>query len=260
MTGKPEAANPSPRLAGKIAVVTGAGSGIGYAAATALSSAGATVVLTARTGARLDAAADIITAAGGQCSTATVDIRNPDSIDALFADIILEYGGVDVLVNNAGVLRAGSLLDMPVDDWDDVFHTNLRGTFLCARSAARSMIERGGGKIINVASNFGFKGVPEHAAYCASKAALTNFTRTAAVEWARHNIQVNAIAPGYFATDLNADLRNDEALVARIHAQIPARRMGRPDELIEWFELLAGAGSDFVTGQTFVVDGGQLAR
>jgi 2-deoxy-D-gluconate 3-dehydrogenase len=247
-------------LVGRVAVVTGGGRGIGFAIGEALAGAGAHVVLAGRDAARAAAAAEELRGKGLGVSASAVDVRSTPSVDALFTGVHDRHGRLDVLVNNSGVLRAAPLVDTTDDDWDAVLGTNLRGTFACARAAGRIMVAAGHGKIINVASNFAFKGVPQHAAYCASKAALVSFTRTAAVEWAPHGVQVNAIAPGYVETDLNTDVRADTRLAARITRQIPAGRMGAPAELGPLAVLLAGPASDFMTGQTVVVDGGQLAR
>jgi 2-deoxy-D-gluconate 3-dehydrogenase len=241
-------------------VVTGGGRGIGFAIAEALAAAGAHVVLAGRDTARVAAAADELRARGISASADAVDVRSTPSVDALIAGVHDRHGRLDVLVNNSGVLRSAPLVDTTDEDWDAVLGTNLRGTFICTRAAGRAMVAAGSGKIINVASNFAFKGVPQHAAYCASKAALVSLTRTAAVEWAPHGVQVNAIAPGYVETDLNTDVRADAQVATRIVRQIPAGRIGLPAELGPLAVLLAGPASDFMTGQTVVVDGGQLAR
>ena len=138
--------------------------------------------------------------------------------------------------------------------------TNIRALFLVTRAVGRHMVDQHGGKIINVASNFAFKGVANHSAYSASKAAIVAFTRCAAIEWAPFNIQVNAIAPGYIATDLNADVRGDAEVAARITRTIPARRIGLPEELGPWVVMLASSASNYVTGETVVIDGGLSAR
>lgn len=247
-------------LTGRVAVVTGGGRGIGYAIAEALAAADAHVVLAGRDTARVGAAAEELRGKGFGASADAVDVRSTESVDELFAAVHDRHGRLDVLVNNSGVLRAGPLVDTTDDDWDIVLGTNLRGTFTCTRAAGRIMVAASKGKIINVASNFAFKGVPRHAAYCASKAALVSLTRTAAVEWAPHGVQVNAIAPGYVETDLNTEVRADSRLGTRIVRQIPAGRMGLPAELGPLAVLLASPASDFMTGQTVVVDGGQLAR
>jgi 2-deoxy-D-gluconate 3-dehydrogenase len=138
--------------------------------------------------------------------------------------------------------------------------TNLRGTFLVTRAAGRHLVAQGSGKVINVASNYAFMGVPRHAAYTTSKAAVVAFTKTMAVEWAPHGIQVNALAPGFFATDLNAGVRSDDELMRRVRRSIPAPRIGSPDDLRAWAVLLASPASGFMTGEVITIDGGETAR
>jgi 2-deoxy-D-gluconate 3-dehydrogenase len=141
-----------------------------------------------------------------------------------------------------------------------VIATNLRGTYLATKAAGRHMVAQSRGKVVNIASNFALQGVAGHAAYSASKAGVIGFTRSMAIEWARHNVQVNAIAPGYFATPLNAELRADAEALAKVVRAVPARRMGEADELKPWLLLLAGPASDFMTGEVVVIDGGQSVR
>lgn len=247
-------------LAGKIAVVTGAGRGLGRAMALTLAAAGADVALAARSADQLRTVAGEIEALGSRGLVVPTDITDSEAVDALARRTVETFGQVDILVNNSGIVASTPLLEQSPAEWDAVHATNVRGTFLTTRAIGRHLVEQGHGKVINVASNFAFKGVARHAAYCSSKAAVVAFTRSVAIEWARHNVQVNALAPGYFATDLNADVRADDAAFARITKAIPARRMGEPDELAPWLLLLAGAASDFMTGETIVLDGGQSAR
>lgn len=247
-------------LEGKVAIVTGASRGLGESMATALAGAGASVVLAARGAEQLATVADKIRALGASALSVPTDITDAAAVDELVETASREFGRIDVLVNNSGIIASTALLDQEPAEWDRIMATNVRGTYLATRAVGRHMIAQGAGKIVNIASNFAFKGVPHHAAYCASKAAVVSFTRTMAVEWARHNIQVNALAPGYFATELNADLRADPEAYARVVKAIPARRMGRDEELNAWLLLLTGPASDFMTGETVVIDGGQTAR
>lgn len=247
-------------LAERVAVVTGAGRGIGAAAALALAGAGADVVLAGRDTNRLAEVADRVRAHGRRALPVAADVRDTAEVNALMDAAVGELGRLDVLVNNSGVVSSTPVLDTSDEEWDRVVDTNLHGAFRCLRAAGRHLVAAGGGKVINVASHFAVKGVAKHAVYSASKAALVSLTRSVAVEWAPHGIQVNALAPGYFATDLNADLRAEAAVMERMVRQIPAGRFGDPLELGAWFVLLASSASDFVTGQTFVVDGGQTAR
>jgi 2-deoxy-D-gluconate 3-dehydrogenase len=170
------------------------------------------------------------------------------------------FGRVDVLVNNSGIVASTPLVEQSAAEWDQVLATNLRGTYLATRAVGRHLLAQRSGKVINIASNFALQGVANHAAYCASKAGVIAFTRSMAIEWARAGIQVNAIAPGYFATPLNAELRSDADTMAKAVRAIPAGRMGEPDELKPWLLLLAGGASDFMTGEVIVIDGGQSVR
>lgn len=244
-------------LDGKVAIVTGAGRGLGREMASALSEAGAKVVVAARTSSELDAFVADATAAGREALAVPTDVTDAAAVDNLMTRAIEEFGRIDILVNNSGVVDTSPLLDQEPDAWERVIATNLTGVYLLTRAAGRHLVEQGSGKIINIGSNFALMGVANHAAYSASKAAVIAFTRAMAVEWARYNIQVNAISPGYFATDLNAALRADETAAARVYRAIPARRMGTPAELRPWVLLLASSASDFMTGEAIVIDGGQ---
>ena len=247
------------RLAGKVALVTGAGRGLGRALAGALADAGADVALVARTASQVEAAAEDLRGRGRRAVSLVADVSDAEQVEDMVAGAVDHLGRIDVLVNNAGILHVATVTDTPVEAWDRVLAVNLRGAFLCTKVVGNLLIAQSSGKVVNVASNFGLTGVPGFAAYSASKAALIQFTRVVALEWARHNVQVNALAPGYFETDFNAEAREDEATVERILRQVPARRMGKPEELGAWAVLLASAASDYMTGETIVIDGGQVA-
>lgn len=247
-------------LQGKVAIVTGAGRGLGRAMASVLSQAGAHVVAAARTASELDSFVADAERQGRKALAVPTDITDGAAVDRLVAETLERFGGVDVLVNNSGVLDSSPLLDQEPDAWDRVIDTNVRGLYLATRAVGRHLVKQRRGKVINVASNFALMGVANHAAYSASKGAVLAFTRSMAVEWAKYNVQVNALVPGYFATDLNAGMRADEAVTERVIRAIPARRMGHPAELGPWVLLLAGEASDFMTGESIVIDGGQTAR
>ncbi|WP_225824028.1 SDR family NAD(P)-dependent oxidoreductase [Streptomyces naphthomycinicus] len=253
MTGKES-------LDGKVAIVTGAGRGLGRSMALALARAGARVAVAARTAAELDAFVEETERAGGKAFACPTDITDEDSVERMVRAVTGRFGRVDILVNNSGIVASTPLVDQPAEEWDRVIATNLRGTYLATRAVGRHLLAQGSGKVVNIASNFALQGVAGHAAYSASKAGVIAFTRSMAIEWAPHGVQVNAIAPGYFATPLNAGLRADANTLAKVVRAIPARRMGEPDELRPWLLLLTGRASDFMTGEVIVIDGGQSVR
>ncbi|HVT68228.1 MAG TPA: glucose 1-dehydrogenase [Trebonia sp.] len=244
-------------LTGKVAIVTGAGRGLGRSMAQALVQAGAAVTVAARTGGELEAFAAEAKAANGQAMACPADVTDEASVERMVQATVETFGRLDILVNNSGIIATTPLLDQPAAEWDAIIATNLRGTYLATRAAGRHLVAQGSGKVINIASNFAVQGVANHAAYSASKGGIIAFTRAMAVEWARHGVQVNALAPGYFATPLNAGMREDAGTMAKVLRAIPARRMGEPDELKPWLLLLASSASDFMTGEVIVIDGGQ---
>ncbi len=239
------------------AVVTGGGRGLGRTIAEDLASRGVGVVLAGRTVAQLEESVEVIRQAGGDAIAVPTDVADGPSVQRLFDTTLERFGRLDVLVNNAGVTGEVRLTDLEESEWDRVFDINVRGLFLCSRAAARHFTSVGSGRAINIASVFGLLGRPGFTAYGASKGAVINFTRAAATEWARFGAQMNAVAPGYFATDINAELRNNEEAIAKIVRRIPARRMGRPEELASVVSYLALDAPDFLTGQTIAVDGGE---
>ncbi|MGY1495798.1 SDR family NAD(P)-dependent oxidoreductase [Streptomyces sp. QTS52] len=241
----------------QVAIVTGAGRGLGRAVAHSLARRKVAVVLAGRTSHHLAELRDTLLGEGGTALAVPTDVSDGASVQALFDACLEEYGRLDVLVNNAGVTAQVSLAETTEDDWDRIFDINARGMFLCSRAAARHFVSAGSGRAINVASVFGLLGRPGFTAYGASKGAVINFTRAAAAEWAKFGAQMNAVAPGYFATDINAELRDDEAAVARVLRRIPARRMGRPEELADLVTYLSLDAPDFLTGQTIALDGGE---
>ncbi len=250
---------PAP-LAGQRAIVTGASRGIGRELARTLVAAGASVALGARSADSLEEARADLAQDGATVVTGVLDVSSPSSIEAFVEQAVGELGGLDLLVNNAGVLTPGSLLEDGDDPWTLALETNVLGTVRTTRIAGRHLVEQGHGRVVNIASNYAFKGVPQHAAYCASKAAIVSFTRTMAVEWARHGVQVNAIAPGFIATDLNAEIRQDEKRSERVLRAVPARRFGEVSDVAGLLLPLCDPTSTFITGSVLTVDGGETAR
>jgi NAD(P)-dependent dehydrogenase (short-subunit alcohol dehydrogenase family) len=249
-------------LSGRVAIVTGGGSGIGRQMATGLAEAGANLVLCARKPERCEeAAADLERELGVRALGMPCDVRDPVQVQAVVDRTKAELGSVDILVNNAGTSWGAPAEDHPLEGWQKVIDVNLTGVFLFAQAAGRVMIDQGGGKIVNIASVAAFGGAPPElmnaVAYNASKGGVVSFTRDLASKWARHGINVNAIAPGWFPSDMNKVLLDaqPDAYLDRI----PLRRFGGPDDLKGAVVFLSSGASDYVTGQVVVVDGGQSA-
>jgi 2-deoxy-D-gluconate 3-dehydrogenase len=252
--------NASLDLTGRVAVVTGASRGIGRAAAIALAEAGADVTLAARTVADLEDTADAVKAAGTRALVVPTDVSSPEALEQLVARTVEHFGRLDVMVNNSGIGVAHRALETTEELWDRHLDVNAKGTFFGCQAAGRYMSTHGGGKIVNVSSIFALKGVNNHAPYSASKAAVIGLTKALAVEWARYNIQVNAVAPGYLATDINAEARADPARLAALERSVPAHRVAEPDEIGPLFVYLASPASDYMTGSVLNFDGGWHVR
>jgi NAD(P)-dependent dehydrogenase (short-subunit alcohol dehydrogenase family) len=244
-------------LGGRVALVTGASRGIGRAVALALGAAGAAVACCARSAEHVEATAAKVSGNGGRARGFPLDVTRRNEIDTVVADIGAALGPIDILVNNAGITLDKRSVEVTDEEWDDVLATNLTSTFTLARAVAPGMMEQRRGKIINIGSMYGKIGVPRYAAYCASKAAVEALTRSLAVEWARHGIQVNCLAPGYVNTDIPREAMADEKLRTLFLSRVPARRIGEPEEVATLAVYLASAASDFMTGQTVYLDGGQ---
>jgi NAD(P)-dependent dehydrogenase (short-subunit alcohol dehydrogenase family) len=243
-------------LAGRTALVTGASAGLGRHFARTLANAGAAVAVAARRRAPLEALVAEIGAAGGRAYAVEMDVTDGASIRAAWATASAALGAIDVVVNNAGISVVKPTLELAEADWDAVVDTDLRGAWLVAQTAARALVEaRRPGRIVNVASITGLRTIGQIAPYAAAKAGLLHLTRVLAMEWARHDIQVNAIAPGYVETDLNRDFWSSPA-GRRLIDRVPQRRLGRPEDLDGALLLLASDAGAFITGVTLVVDGG----
>jgi NAD(P)-dependent dehydrogenase (short-subunit alcohol dehydrogenase family) len=260
MTTRPAevpASRPWHSLSGRIVLVTGASRGIGRGIALALGEAGATVACAARSADELEATAARIREQGGDARTFRFDVTRTGDIDAGVRTVEETVGPIDVLVNNAGIVLEKKAVELSDADWALTLDTNLTSMFRCARAVAPAMIARGRGKIINIGSMWGSVGVSRHVAYCVSKAGVEALTRCLAVEWARHGIQVNCLAPGYVSTDFNRQVMADERLRTFILSKIPLRRIAEPDEVGALAVYLSSSASDFMTGQTIHLDGGQ---
>jgi gluconate 5-dehydrogenase len=243
-------------LSGKIALVTGAYRGLGFAIAKGLAQAGATVVLNGRKADALASAAKMLAAAGLEASTSVFDVTNRTAVRAAVAEVEAAHGRLDILVNNAGIQRRGPLVDFTQQDWDDIIATNLTAPFLVSQAVLPGMIARKAGKIIHIASLMSELGRPTVVPYTAAKGGVRQLTRGMAVELAPHNIQVNAIAPGYFATEMNRALIDNAEFNAWVVKRTPAGRWGQPDEIAGLAVFLASPAANYMTGQMLVIDGG----
>lgn len=243
-------------LEDRVVLVTGGGRGIGREIALGCAALGARVVVAARNVSELTETVRMIEASAGRGVALPVDITSEHSLRVLVDTVLEEYRSIDVLVNNAGVLLPGSVGEMGVTEFGRVMQVNVMGTFLAMQAVIPIMKERGGGKIINIASVFGLEPVQEYGAYGASKAAIIHLTKVAALELARHRIQVNAVAPGYVETAMSANVLADPELLQRVERRIPARRMAIAAELVPLVALLASDRSDYMTGSVVVIDGG----
>jgi 2-deoxy-D-gluconate 3-dehydrogenase len=248
------------KLDRKVALVTGAGQGLGQGMALALAEAGADIAGLDRTG--CETTCEAVRALGRNYHESVLDLRaaSVGDLQTAVARIVDELGRIDILVNNAGTIRRAPALDFSEADWDDVLQINLKAAFFLAQAAARVMLSQGGGKIINIASMLSFQGGILVPSYTASKSGLAGITRALANEWAPHHIHVNAIAPGYMATDNTAALRADPHRSQSILERIPAGRWGTPDDLKGAVVFLAAPASDYLYGAVLPVDGGWLAR
>ena len=239
--------------------MTGASRGLGRAMAVAFATAGAHVALAARSKPDLEETAQQVERHGVRALVVTTDVTRYDEVEALVARTVETLGGLDVLVNNSGIARTTPLAEATPEDWRAIVDVNLTGVFNGCRAAAPHLIARRRGKVINLASVLGAVGLPGYALYAATKGGVIALTRTLGVEWARHNVQVNAIAPGWFVTDMNEAAFADPRISERLTRDIPMRRTGRLEEIAPLAVFLASSASDFMTGQTIFLDGGHSA-
>ena len=249
------AINPLP-LGRKVALITGAYRGLGFAIARGLGEAGATVVLNGRKPEALAAAAKGLTDAGIRAATQVFDVTDGDAVRGAVATIEREQGSIDILVNNAGIQRRNPLVDFKQEDWDAIIATNLTGPFLMSQAVLPGMIARRNGKIIHIASLMSELARPTVVPYSAAKGGVRMLTRGMAVELAPHNIQVNAISPGYFATEMNRALIDNVEFNAWVCKRTPAGRWGEPSEIAGLAVFLASSAANYITGQLITIDGG----
>ena len=246
-------------LEGKVAVVTGGTSGIGRALSLGLADAGADVIATARRKEQVDDTANEIEARGRKTLRVVSDVGDRGTLETLLVAALERFSKVDILVNCAGMIKRTPTLDLPEAEWTNILNTNLTGTLRACQVFGRHMLERGYGRIINIASLNSFVALSEVAAYAASKAGVASLTRSLAVEWSKKGVTVNAVAPGVFRTDLNAELLDSTPRGQELLMRTPMGRFGKTEELIGATVYLASDSASFVTGQILVVDGGFLA-
>ena len=247
-------------LDGKRALVTGASRGLGKAIAIALAESGADVACVSSSPGGVKDTARQIAALGRTAWEFAADVGNRDAVMKLIDDTSARAGDIDILVNNAGTIRRTPAVDYSAQDWDLLIRTNLDSVFFLSQAFGKGMVQRGQGKIINVASLLSFSGGITVPAYTASKHAVAGLTKALANEWAKSGVQVNAVAPGYFNTDNTEALRNDPKRSAEILSRIPAGRWGEPSDLANAVVFLASPAADYINGHVLVVDGGWMAR
>jgi 2-deoxy-D-gluconate 3-dehydrogenase len=245
-------------LTGKAAIVTGANTGIGQAIAVALAEAGADVALAGRSSA--DETAEAVRAAGRKAVLVEADLASIAPVQQVVDEALGAFGRLDILVNNAGIIRRADAVDFSEADWDAVIDTNLKSLFFLCQAAGRRMLGQGGGKIVNIASLLSFQGGIRVPSYAAAKSGVAGLTKALANEWAGRGINVNAIAPGYIATNNTAALQADETRNRQILERIPAGRWGEPKDIAGAAVFLASPAADYVNGHILAVDGGWLGR
>jgi NAD(P)-dependent dehydrogenase (short-subunit alcohol dehydrogenase family) len=249
------------RIDHKVALVTGGTRGLGRVMAAALAEAGAEIAITGRTlSSCRQAAAELSAATGRQCRAYEADVTKSADVERLIAAVEADFGRIDILINNAGTNIRGPIEQLTEADWDAVVDTNLKGPFLCARAAGPKMVQRGWGRVINLASVLGVIALAGRAPYASSKAGIINLTRVLALEWAGTGVTANAICPGAFGTEMNRQLLDDPVKYQEFVKRIPMGRWGEPEELAGAVVFLASDASTYVTGSALFVDGGWTAK
>jgi NAD(P)-dependent dehydrogenase (short-subunit alcohol dehydrogenase family) len=247
-------------LAGRVAVITGGSRGLGRAMALSLAKRGATIALVGRDRAKLDESQKLVAAEGVEVTTFTCDVREEAQVKKLADDVKAKYGKVHILINNAGTAIRKNLVDFSFDEWKLVIDTNLHGVFLCTKYLLPLMKGHGYGRIINIGSIMGHVGSTGRSAYCATKAGVLSLTKTLGLELAKDDITVVAISPGFYATDLTAPLRADQAKSDALLAQTPQQRWGQPPEIGELAAYICSPSTGFMTGTDILMDGGWVAQ
>lgn len=248
------------KLDGKVALVTGSSAGLGKGIAIALAEAGADIACHCRNKGDADETCAAIAKLGRQATPVAGDMADKQSPAGIVENVVAAFGRIDILINNAGMIRRAPAVDFSEEDWATVLEVNLSSVFRLSQATGRKMIEQGSGKIVNIASLLSFQGGITVPAYTASKSGVAGLTKAFANEWAKHNVNVNAIAPGYMATKNTAALQADETRNRQILERIPAGRWGTPDDLSGAAVFLSSAASDYLQGHVLVVDGGWMAR
>jgi NAD(P)-dependent dehydrogenase (short-subunit alcohol dehydrogenase family) len=247
------------KLEGKVALITGAGSGLGRQFAETLSDAGASVVLAARRREKLEETAELVRNKGGNAICLELDVTDSLSVTNCVRETTSEFGTPDILVNNAGIAKQAFLTDISEDDWDAVLDTNLKGVFMVAQAVAKSMINADKhGSIINIASVLGLRVSKALGSYIAAKSAVVQLTKAMAIEWSRYNIRVNALAPGYFITEINQEQFADGSAEEFLMRRVPMSRVGDLREIAGPLLLLASDAGSYMTGSIIAVDGGHV--
>ncbi|MDR3563670.1 MAG: SDR family oxidoreductase [Negativicutes bacterium] len=245
---------------GRVIIVTGCAQGIGFNYARGLANHGARLAICDRQEDKLQMAENTLAAIGNEVMAAPVDVTVPEQVQNFVTKTMERYGHIDALVNNAGVLLRRLPEEMTAEEWDFIQDVNVKGTFLFSQAAGREMIKRKHGAIVNIASIGSRQALSLRLGYCTSKAAVEQFTRTLAYEWGRYNIRVNAIAPGYIKSDMNADLRANPEIYNKMVSEVPLGRFGEADDLLGTLIYLCSPASAYVSGQTVYVDGGKTTQ
>jgi 2-deoxy-D-gluconate 3-dehydrogenase len=246
-------------LDGKVAIVTGGNRGLGRAMALGLAQAGADVAVVQRSSQESEVVKDI-KELGRKCITIRFDLNQTSQVSQVIDKVLEKLGSIDILVNNAGVQRRSPAVEFSEEYWDDVMNVNAKTVFFLCQAAGRVMLEQSNGKIINLASLLSFQGGLTVPAYAASKGAVAQFTKSLSNEWAKQGVNVNAIAPGYMATDMNTALINDENRSRQILERIPAGRWGKPEDIVGAAIFLASDAANYIQGETITIDGGWMGR